>query len=423
MRRLMFYSVVCLLLGTISTLISAWICGAWIPVWEVDLIAHGVTAERGRAWRIAIYKRSGAEIVRGKAIWDVALYRHGQYANPQRVLDPAVYEPFQELRKAPDPTRPLEWHYIASARGWPFTALSGEVAYSQANTQESRQRPNRLVPLGAVDLQRTVTSNRIVDDEVVVPLTAPVWSGIVLDTALFATAWAIALSVCVPVWRVLGVKRVARRAVVGIGLGALTTVAVAWAFAIWADVEGGRTWVEVYRAQSAGGPLIYVRQAAVVGAVRLRQQNQPLGPELWSKLTPEPMTIRRGFMNVKIVDGRGWPFSSLRCEFDVLIDKRTGRGTIERIDHGFALQRPTQPVQLRDFQVLPWSPIGVGFVADMVFYAVAWFGLLILGAVPMWVRSVRRRRRGECEHCGYDLRGSSGGGGRCPECGTASPAG
>ena len=128
-------------------------------------------------------------------------------------------------------------------------------------------------------------------------------------------------------------------------------------------------------------------------------------------------------MNVKIVDGRGWPFSSLRCEFDVLIDKRTGRGTIERIDHGFALQRSTQPVQLRDFQVLPWSPIGVGFVADMVFYAVAWFGLLILGAVPMWVRSVRRRRRGECERCGYDLRGSSGGGGRCPECGAASPVG
>lgn len=45
-----------------------------------------------------------------------------------------------------------------------------------------------------------------------------------------------------------------------------------------------------------------------------------------------------------------------------------------------------------------------------------------------WWRLRRRRRRGMCEHCGYDLRGLAGSaveykvGATCPECGGATPA-
>ena len=73
-------------------------------------------------------------------------------------------------------------------------------------------------------------------------------------------------------------------------------------------------------------------------------------------------------------------------------------------------------------KVLPFAPLSAGFAADTLFYGGAWLALLIVGAVPMWLRTTARRRRGECEQCGYDLRGHSGGGGEgmCPECGVAT---
>ncbi len=48
-----------------------------------------------------------------------------------------------------------------------------------------------------------------------------------------------------------------------------------------------------------------------------------------------------------------------------------------------------------------------------------WFLILLFGAMPgrkiyRWQRSRRRRKRGLCEACGYDMRGS---GEQCPECG------
>jgi hypothetical protein len=42
-----------------------------------------------------------------------------------------------------------------------------------------------------------------------------------------------------------------------------------------------------------------------------------------------------------------------------------------------------------------------------------WMSRRVPGAVREWTRP-RRRKNGQCEGCGYDLRGI---GGRCPECG------
>lgn len=62
---------------------------------------------------------------------------------------------------------------------------------------------------------------------------------------------------------------------------------------------------------------------------------------------------------------------------------------------------------------LPLRPICMGFAIDVAFYAaLAWIGLYGVRTV---VHS-RRKRRGCCDECGYDLKGTSTGM-SCPECG------
>ncbi len=63
--------------------------------------------------------------------------------------------------------------------------------------------------------------------------------------------------------------------------------------------------------------------------------------------------------------------------------------------------------------LLPIMPIWLGFSANTLLYgALAWGVLFAPGVVRRW----RRRRRGACVGCGYDLKGIAPGG-VCPECG------
>ena len=62
------------------------------------------------------------------------------------------------------------------------------------------------------------------------------------------------------------------------------------------------------------------------------------------------------------------------------------------------------------------AAIWPGFVANSIFYAAA-LGILLIARGAM--RRTLRRRRGQCVHCAYDLRGS--GHAACPECGRPLP--
>ena len=427
MSRIIRYIVICLVLGSVSTILAAQICAAWVPVWDSDLITEGVTAQQGRAWRIAIYERTGAIYIRAQAIWDVALYRHGRFANANRILDPSIYQAVELLQHPPDPALPFDSRYVVTERGWPFPALGGTQATSPANGPTAPRRSNRIAPIDLPDAQLILTASPIVDDDFTAHPLHPIWKGFALDTALYAVTWAITLSIVVPVWRTLGRKRIMWRAATAVVFGGLTTVAVAWTCAVWTDLGTGRAWTEVYRAPGASDRFVFVQQFVALGAAHIEQQDEPLGILGRSLLGTGIQS--RGFSSggtrpVTVVDARGWPFQALRCQFDASVNRRTGRGTIERLEYGMPLESTASSAAgpLRDAKVLPFGLISAGFAADTLFYGGTWFAMLILGAVPMWLRTVNRRRRGECEQCGYDLRGHSGGGGggMCPECGVAT---
>ena len=420
MTRIIRYIVICVALGIISTFLAVQICAAWVPVWDSDLITQGVTAQDGRAWRIAIYKRTGATFSRAQAIWDVALYHHGTFANVNRVLDPGSYEPAELLGEPPDPALPFESRLLTTSRGWPFPSLRGELLISDDELLASPHRSSKLAPIGLDTSQLVFTSDPIVDDDYGIPLLRPIWGGFALDTGLYAGIWAIVLCIGVPVWRMLGPRRLLWRGAIALILGGLTTVAVAWACALLTDVANGRTWTEVYRVQRASDRFVYVLQSIGFGATHLRQQDESQGTStrgMPSIGIQSPNLPGSGSFAVTIVDARGWPFQALSSRYDASVSRQSGRGTIEQIKYGLLVESSSLAAAspLRSVRVLPFGPMGVGFAADSAFYGGIWFALLILGAVPMWVRAEGRKRRGECESCGYDLRGSSGG--ACPECG------
>ena len=72
-----------------------------------------------------------------------------------------------------------------------------------------------------------------------------------------------------------------------------------------------------------------------------------------------------------------------------------------------------------DADFIPLLPLWPGFALNTIFFAaVLW---LVFCAAPGFARRRLRSRRGQCLHCGYDLRGQpspqSGESTKCPECG------
>jgi len=116
----------------------------------------------------------------------------------------------------------------------------------------------------------------------------------------------------------------------------------------------------------------------------------------------------------------GWPLRSMACyqvwTMEVSLQHSSAMfydGAWNRLSRGRFLpiwashQWPAQGW----FMKLPLLPITAGFITNTLIYAsVLWLAFVALGVL----RTSRRRRRGQCLACGYDLAALP----RCPECGT-----
>jgi hypothetical protein len=115
----------------------------------------------------------------------------------------------------------------------------------------------------------------------------------------------------------------------------------------------------------------------------------------------------------------GWPLHCLRGGYTTPNNRETGE--IKSIRGALTFRRLVRYINpgiwagFKSTVGLPLIPDWFPFLASVVLYGAASFA-----AFWLWqsFRACRRRRRGRCVTCGYDLRGNVSG--TCPECGRAS---
>jgi hypothetical protein len=215
-------------------------------------------------------------------------------------------------------------------------------------------------------------------------------------------------------------------------LGLATTIAVAWSLAAWLP-NRALIWSMSFESFAKSGPEQFtdppleVEQLSRAGMVRrswfLHRWTATYGPSpivwgtdsrpdnnlewrpnyRWGRL-PRSLAEAQAAKHF-IEDARGWPFLALWCQFDYNWDRR-------RTSAIGALALSPTSTPLADFRALPLRPIPRGLLLDTALYAAAWALLLTLAATRP-LRRIRRRARGHCPACGYDLASLPA----CPECG------
>lgn len=239
-------------------------------------------------------------------------------------------------------------------------------------------------------------------------------------------------------------KRNPRRMIVTVVIsllaGALTTVAVAWVFALvydelpgspteatagWLplDEPDGTRFASVSVAQKHAPGALWVtvhtwgwsgRSGAVPAADRARQYQPAASLPMEECRASVVESLRGQFGNVQsrpIIEARGWPMHALWCMPIEQSASGPPAPTPLTATCGIALPLAEPygaPLRLR---TLPLRPLWTGFLINTAVYACAWL-VLVLGFTR--TRRFIRRRRGRCPLCAYRLADADIG---CSECG------
>jgi hypothetical protein len=224
-------------------------------------------------------------------------------------------------------------------------------------------------------------------------------------------------------------RRCAVKLAVFLLLGAIGNVAVAWAFAYTADPswpdEAMRGCLR-FDGDDRVWTCFLLRQ---VGASELYSSGRAHRPGDWSDVSwmglPRitaaalPSWSRfhtlEGIRNpytVRHEHAYGWPMRAMTWRSDNF-HQVNGKPVTPP---GMAHSRAFDVFRFRSHG-LPLGIHGYGFALNTIFYAAV---LWVVFATPGVIRRRRRRFRGQCIHCGYDLRGQPAESKNCPECGKSA---
>ncbi len=202
--------------------------------------------------------------------------------------------------------------------------------------------------------------------------------------------------------------------------GVLVTIGVAWAGAAWTDMRG-----QIMSVSGTGGLSLPI---AAPGHWRATQNVQEYGGRFasrteWAGLADLASDDTRAVgWRLRHVEA-GWPWRSMRItvayEYEVprTSDPAQHRRVLSDewgvLSGGMRLPEWVRRVLVMKSDRLPLRPMWPGWALSTGLYAgLAWLWFV---APRVWLRA-QRRRRGECEGCGYELAGLAAGS-VCPECG------